>query len=72
MAPPGGEHLRAGAVLCGKQGDDVAEDAVGEAADRVLGLEAISSFPFLQSSLPLGSGDLPHGAAARRPAAGIG
>jgi hypothetical protein len=56
-----GEHLRASAILGGEEGDDVTEDAVGEAADPVLDLEAISSSPFLHSSPPLGSGDLPHG-----------
>jgi hypothetical protein len=35
VPPSGGEDLGAGAVLSGKEGDDVAEDAVGEAADAV-------------------------------------
>ena len=35
VAPAGGEHLRAGAVVGREKGDDVAEDAVREVADPV-------------------------------------
>jgi hypothetical protein len=37
VAPPGGEDLGAGAVLCGEEGDDVGEDGVREVADAVGG-----------------------------------
>jgi hypothetical protein len=53
-APPGGEHLRADAVFGREEGDDVIEDAVGEAADDVLA--AAFFFFFLESRL-LGSGE---------------
>jgi len=46
-APAGGEHLRAGAGFGGEEGDDVAEDAVGEAADPVG--EALFQPPLLRS-----------------------
>jgi hypothetical protein len=36
VPPSGGEDPRAGAGLSGEEGDDVAEDAVGEAADAVV------------------------------------
>jgi len=51
VAPPGGEDLRAGAVLGGEAGDDVAEDGVGKVADAVHALP----FPFFfsQSKPPL-------------------
>lgn len=47
VAPPRGEGLRAAAVLGREEGDDVAEDAVGEAADAIGAL-------FLQPSPLLG------------------
>jgi hypothetical protein len=57
VAPAGGEHLRAGAVVGREKGDDVAKNAVREAADAV----SIFLLFFLQSSPPLGSGDHRHG-----------
>jgi hypothetical protein len=57
VALAGGEHLRAGAVVGREKGDDVAEDAVREAADAVF----IFLLFFLQSSPPLGSGDHRNG-----------
>ena len=59
MAPPGGEQLRAGAVFGGEKGHDVAQDAIGEAADPV----NLSRFHFLCCR------EDPHGGAARRPVA---
>jgi hypothetical protein len=35
VAPAGREDLGAGAVLGGEEGDDVAEDGVGEVADAI-------------------------------------
>lgn len=40
VAPPGGERLRAGGVLDGEQGDDLAENGVREAADAIAAAEA--------------------------------
>jgi hypothetical protein len=58
VAPAGGQHLRAGAVVGREEGDDVAENAVREAADAV---EALFMFLFFLQSSPLGSGDHHHG-----------
>ncbi|CAO2186700.1 unnamed protein product [Urochloa humidicola] len=69
-APAGGEDLRAGAVLGGEKGDDVAEDAVGEVADAVD--ELFHFIPLAKPSPPppLGSGGHRRGGlAARRPPA---
>jgi hypothetical protein len=73
--PAGGEDLRAGAVLGGEEGDDVAEDAVGEVADAVadeilLLLLLLLPLFFLQPPL-LGSGDHAHGGDGAMAAAGI-
>ena len=35
VAPPGGEGLRAGGILDGEEGDDLAENGVGESADAI-------------------------------------
>ena len=61
VAPAGGQHLRAGAVVGREEGDDVAENAVREAADAVEALFIFLFLFFLQSSPPLGSGDHRHG-----------
>jgi len=45
-APPGGERLRARAILGGEERDDVAEDLVGEKADQI-GAGATSCHNFL-------------------------
>ena len=48
-APPGGERLRARAILGGEERDDVAEDLVGEKADQI-GAGATSCHNFLPRS----------------------
>jgi hypothetical protein len=44
VAPPGGEDLSAGAVGGGEEVDDVAQDAVKEAAEAVGGSLAVEIF----------------------------
>ena len=61
VAPPGREDLGAGAVLGGEEGDDLAQDSVGDLADAVLG--GPFAFAFSRSGLrPLVAG----GSASRR------
>jgi hypothetical protein len=67
VAPPRGEHLRAGTILSGEEGDDLTEDGVKQEADAVDEL-----FCFLQPPLHC-LGAHPHGGTtACPPADGIG